>query len=304
MKFMELTKLLREEIKPAYNLKGEDIFLIQTAIKNLKSTLISDFEEFNFMKFNGEKLKIDELKAQIDTLPINSEHRMLLIDTPNSEIIKYLNSYRYEDNTCVIVCIHSDKFTNAEIVDCSSLDRKDISKYILNYLNKFDISIHERALDYLIDSTNKDMSKIHNELLKISAYASDLDVIDMDIVTNLVANSSEYATFMLTSAIDEKDLTKFQTILSDMSKSSTMSEIFSYMGKYFRRMQYIALSKDDENIAKILNIKLYAVKISRQYIKKNGINFYLNLYQKYTNLDYDIKSGKISPTNAMYKLVF
>lgn len=301
---MELNKSLKSEIKPAYNLKGEDLFLIQTAIKNLKSTLVTDLEEFNYIKLNGEKLKSDELLSQIATLPINSEHRMIVVDCPSNEIIKFLNKYEFIDNSSVVVCINADKLENAENVDCSHIERGDISKYVLNYLKKYNISIQEQALDYIIDATGGDMSKIHNELEKLSSYACDSNIIDLDMATNLVANSTEYAIFMLTSAIDEKNLTKFQTILSSMSKSISLSDIFSYMGKYFRRMQYIAMSKNDEELAKILNIKPYAIKISRDYIRKNGINYYINLYKKYIDLDQDIKSGKITLTNAMYKLVF
>ena len=301
---MELNKSLKSEIKPAYNLKGEDLFLIQTAIKNLKSTLVTDLEEFNYIKLNGEKLKSDELLSQIATLPINSEHRMIVVDCPSNEIIKFLNKYEFIDNSSVVVCINADKLENAENVDCSHIERGDISKYVLNYLKKYNISIQEQALDYIIDATGGDMSKIHNELEKLSSYACDSNIIDLDMATNLVANSTEYAIFMLTSAIDEKNLTKFQTILSSMSKSISLSDIFSYMGKYFRRMQYIAMSKNDEELAKILNIKPYAIKISRDYIRKNGINYYINLYKKYIDLDQDIKSGKITSTNAMYKLVF
>lgn len=304
MKFMELNKSLKSEIKPSYNLKGEDLFLIQTAIKNLKSTLVTDLEEFNYIKLNGEKLKSDELLSQIATLPINSEHRMIVVDCPSNEIIKFLNKYEFIDNSSVVVCINADKLENAENVDCSHIERGDISKYVLNYLKKYNISIQEQALDYIIDATGGDMSKIHNELEKLSSYACDSNIIDLDMATNLVANSTEYAIFMLTSAIDEKNLTKFQTILSSMSKSISLSDIFSYMGKYFRRMQYIAMSKNDEELAKILNIKPYAIKISRDYIRKNGINYYINLYKKYIDLDQDIKSGKITSTNAMYKLVF
>ncbi len=304
MKFMELNKSLKSEIKPSYNLKGEDLFLIQTAIKNLKSTLVTDLEEFNYIKLNGEKLKSDELLSQIATLPINSEHRMIVVDCPSNEIIKFLNKYEFIDNSSVVVCINADKLENAENVDCSHIERGDISKYVLNYLKKYNISIQEQALDYIIDATGGDMSKIHNELEKLSSYACDSNIIDLDMATNLVANSTEYAIFMLTSAIDEKNLTKFQTILSSMSKSISLPDIFSYMGKYFRRMQYIAMSKNDEELAKILNIKPYAIKISRDYIRKNGINYYINLYKKYIDLDQDIKSGKITSTNAMYKLVF
>ena len=109
---------------------------------------------------------------------------------------------------------------------------------------------------------------------------------------------------MLTNAIDNKNYASYQQVLNDLSKGQTQYEIFSYMGKYFKRMQYIALNKNDEELAKILNIKPYAVKLSRQNVARNGVKYYLNLYEKYINLDQKIKSGKISSTSALYELIF
>ena len=196
------------------------------------------------------------------------------------------------------------KFLNLHLNDDDKLDRNDISKYVLNYLSKNKQSIEERALDYLIEATNSNMTRISNELNKLVAYCVDMDVITIDIVTNLVSNTSEYAVYMLTNAIDNKDFTAYQKIINEMSQNASMGEIFSYLGKHFKRMQYVALNKNDDEIAKILNIKPYAVKMSRQQVSKNGIKFYINLYQKYIDLDYQIKSGKITPANALYELIF
>jgi len=109
---------------------------------------------------------------------------------------------------------------------------------------------------------------------------------------------------MLTSAIDEKNYSKYQQIINSMTKTLTAGEIFSYLGKYFRRMQYVAVDKNDEEVGQVLGLKPYAVKMSRQCIAKNGVKFYIGLYQKYIDLDYKIKSGKITPINALYELIF
>ncbi|MBQ9795868.1 MAG: DNA polymerase III subunit delta [Clostridia bacterium] len=304
MKFIELNKNLKQEIKPLYNLKGEDFFLIKQALTNIKALIIKDLEEFNFIKLDAEKLKKEQAYEQIATLPIGNDYRLVVLENPSQDIVKFLNKYSFEDNFTVVVCVNADNLTAGELVDCAKMERADISKYILNSLAKSNLSIEEQALDFLIEATNSNMTKIVNELNKITAYCVDLKVVTMDIVTNLVASSDEYAIFMLTGAIDSKDYSKYQQILNQMSKAQTHNEIFSYMGKYFKRMQYISLNKNDEEIAKILNIKPYAVKMSRQFIAKNGIKYYINLYQKYIDLDHKIKSGKITATNALYELVF
>ncbi len=304
MKFIELNKSLKEHISNLYNIKGDDVFLIKNAIANIKSAVVNDFEEFNFVKLDAEKIKSSEVDAQLSTLPIGGEYRMVVLNNPNAEIVKLLNKFDFANSNVVAVCVGADKLTAGEVVDCSKLDKMDIQKYALNYLAKRKIAIAEQALDYLIDATNGNMSFIVNELGKLSSFVSDGDTITMDIVTNLVANTTEYVIYMLTGAIDEKNNTKYQTILSSMSKSQTFGEIFSYMGKYFKRMQYISINKNDEELSKILSIKPYAIKMSRQAIAKNGVNYYINLYQKYVDLDYKIKSGKISPYNALYELIF
>lgn len=304
MKFIELNKNLKQEIKNLYNITGFDGFLIKQAITNLKNFLIKDFEEFDYIKLDAENIKKSEVIAQISTLPMMNEYRLVVFVNPNSEVVKTINDFDFLDVNVVVVCVNAEKLNNAEVIDCEKLDRIDISKYILNYLSKNKLSIEERAMDYLIEATNSDMNKISNELNKLIAYCVDSEVITVDVVVNLVSNASDYAIFMLTNAIDKKDYTGYQKILNEISKTSSMGEIFSYMGKYFKKMQYVAINKNDEEIAKILNTKPYAIKMSRQMVNKNGIKFYINLYQKYVDLDYKIKSGKISASNALYELIF
>ena len=304
MKFIDLNKNLKEKVNNLYNITGDDGFLIKQAITNFKYALIKDFEEFDYYKADADNMKTTEADAIISTLPLGNEYRLVVLVKPSSEVVKMLNNYNFNDSPVVVVCINAEKLNNAEVVDCEKLDRIDISKYVLNYLSKNKLSIEERALDYLIEATNNNMSKISNELNKLASYCVDCDTITIDVVTNLVSSTSEYAVYMLTNAIDNKDYTNYQKILNEMSKNASMGEIYSYLGKHFRRMQYIALNKNDEEIAKILNIKPYAVKMSRQNIAKNGIKFYIDLYQKYIELDYEIKSGKITPANALYELIF
>ncbi|MBE5741328.1 MAG: DNA polymerase III subunit delta [Clostridiales bacterium] len=304
MRFIDLNKNLKTNIEKVYNITGDDFFLVKQAITNLKTFLIKEFEELNFVKLDADKMKSAEANELISTLPFGNDYRLIVLENPSSEVVEFINQYDFTDSTTVLVCINAENITVGEIIDCTKLDKLDISKYVLNHLKKYDLSIQEQALDYLIDATNANMTKIVNELSKLTAYCIDEDIITIDIVTNLLSNTNEYAIYTLTNAIDNKDYTSYQKILNEMSKSQTVGEIFSYLGKHFRRMQYIALNKDDNELAKILNIKPYAIKKSRQHIQTNGVKFYINLYELYTNLDYQIKSGKITAQNALYELIF
>lgn len=305
MKFIELNKELKSKISSPYNIVGEDVFLISKAIANIKSATIKEFEEFNYMAIGAEKMKSKELEPILLTLPIGNEYRMVILKNPSNELVKFLNQLDFLNmQYLILVTVNAEKFDKSIMIDCTKLDRMDINKYILNYLSKVQLTIEEHAMDYLINATNSNMGKINSELNKLVSYCIDKDVIKLEDTTNLVSNSNEYYIYMLTNAIDKKSYADYQKTLASISKNQSYAEIYSYMGKYFRRMQYIALSKKDDELAKILTIKPYAIKIAREFIAKNGVTYYTNLYQTYVELDHKIKSGKISPINALYKLIF
>ncbi len=304
MRFIELNKSLQQGIKQIYTIIGDDFFLIKQAINKLKTMTIKAFEEFNFASIDGSRVKTDELNTILDTLPFNNDYRLIYITDLRPEIVDFINKYDFASSNYLVLVTNNEKIKNAEIIDCSKLDRIDINKYILNELAKNNLSIEEPAMEYLIDMCDQDMTNITSELNKLICYTKDDKIITHSIVANLVSDNTSYAIFMLTNAIDNKDYAKYQQIMSMLDKSNSYTEIFMFMGKYFRRMEYIALNKNDNELSKILNIKPYAIKKSREYIAKNGIKYYINLYQKYIELDYLIKSGKISVYNALYELIF
>lgn len=304
MKFVELGKSLNESVAHIYNLVGEDVFLLRQALLNIKSVCVKELEEFNYIKIDNEKIKSDELIGQLSMMPIGNEYRVIVMNNPSAESVKTISSFDFDGSQTVVVCLNAKNLKGATEVDCNKLDRADIEKYVMNYLYKSKLSIEERALDLLIDLSNSNMAKIVSELNKIVAYANGEEIVNVDMITNLVSKSQEYVIYMLTTAIDNKDLVAFQKMFVEMSKTQSVSDIFSYLGKYFRRMQYVAINKDDEALSKVLNIKPYAVKLARQNVKKNGVKYYINLYKAYVDLDYKIKSGKISVKNALFKLLF
>ena len=56
-------------------------------------------------------------------------------------------------------------------------------------------------------------------------------------------------------------------------------------------------------MATMLKTKPYAISKARQYVTKNKPKYYIDLYDKYINLDFSIKSGDITPQNAIYELL-
>ena len=99
MKFIELNKQLKDKVQPLYNIKGADLFLIKQALTNIKSYLIKDLEEFNYVSIEADKIKKEQVNEQVLTLPIGNDFRLVVLHNPNQEVVKFLNKFDFDTET-------------------------------------------------------------------------------------------------------------------------------------------------------------------------------------------------------------
>ena len=81
MRFIDLNKNLKTNIEKVYNITGDDFFLVKQAITNLKTFLIKEFEELNFVKLDADKMKSAEANELISTLPFGNDYRLIVLAT-------------------------------------------------------------------------------------------------------------------------------------------------------------------------------------------------------------------------------
>ena len=230
--------------------------------------------------------------------------RLIVFTAPNVEQVKAINKLTNNLDKVVVVCVQPEsKVDNAEIVDCNHLDRADLIKWVNNYLAKSNAKIEKGAFDYIIDLSGGDLAYLNTELPKLTAFAGDKTITREDVDLTFTKNKN-YFVYHLSNAIDLRDKKSQFDILNTLTLSQSIGEIYTFLGPYFRRMFYCAVSKDsDENLATILKVKPYAIAKARQMVTKNKPTYYIDLYNKYINLDYSIKSGDITPQNAIYELL-
>lgn len=304
MNVLDLKKELKQYVKNVYVISGNDSFLINIAISSLKESLIDAFEEFNYVQLDGQELKEADLKVALSTLPFGAANRLIVIKNLNQNTAKVINEFA---NTpfynVVVACVSPTVNITGEIINCDHLTNVDLKKYIVNLFNKQNINYSQDVVDYIIDISSNDLNYITNELNKVFGYLDKEEELTKEIVKLLFTKNESYFVYNLTNAIDNKDIKTAMKILNNLKQDVSISEIFIYMGSYFRKMFYCAINGNSDELASILKQKPYAITKSMEYINKNGKSFYINLYNKYVQLDYDIKSGKISPINAIYNIL-
>ena len=304
MKFVDLKSNLQKEIKNLYVVGGNDSFLINQAIEIFKEKLVDALEEFNFQKVDASTLTDNDFVNLFATLPICSQYKLIVLENVSQNNTKAIDNFFKQPFYNVVVVIKSYLYKQGEQVDCDYLDRKDLAKWIENYLKKYDLSIDATAINYILEISNSDLGYISNELVKVVGYLDKGSKVSVEDIKLLFTKKESYFVYNLTATIDSKDKKKAFLILNSLQEDNNVGDIFTFMGSYFRKMFYVAVNTGrNEELATILKTKPYAIQKARDSINKNGKSFYINLYEKYTNLDYEIKSGKITPLNAIYSLI-
>jgi len=304
MKFLQLKKSLNEA-KTSYSIVGDDDYLVSQAIRIIKEGLVTCFDEFNYLKVDMDNTKTSDYANILDTMAFGDSYRVVVFYYPNAEQVKAINALIKQNlDRVVVVCVQpAVKVDNSEIVDCNHLDNADLSKWVNSYLAKANVKIEKRAFDYIIDLSNNDMAYLNSELPKLIAFAGDKTITNDDVDLTFTKNKN-YFVYHLSNAIDLRDKKSQFDILNTLTLGQNIGEIYMFLGPYFRRMFYCAINKgSDEELATILKIKPYAISKAKQYITKNKPKYYIDLYNKYIDLDFSIKSGDITPQNAMYELL-
>ena len=300
-----LKKRLQKKIEPCYLVQGEDILLYDEALKLIKNACNLSFEEFNFQKFDDDTFSADIVLDALETLPFASEKKVVLLKniTKFSEdfkkkLVAYLKSPL--SSTCLVIFDFANKFDFliSEKISAKRLDEESLKNIVDEELSKSHKAIKKEALSLLLSYCCDYYSLIKNELEKLTNAPN--DVITEKDIENMVTKETEYSVFELTEALSKKDANRAVELLSLMDKDS---KTFNLILNHFRRLFFVAISKD-EDLPKLLNVKEYAI-VKAKELSRNFSKIQLkNIYSLLDDVDFYIKNGQMQIENALYYLIF
>lgn len=305
-----LKKRLSEGLARVYLVSGDDFYLFDKALSMIKSACQITMEDFNVTTFDDESFSLDKLFAATEMLPMIDPKKLVVIKGGklSEEGKKKMNELllHIPKTTCVVVLDYNKNFEFLKkdfvFVDAGRMDKEMVKKLVVAYLAKIGRTINQDALIALIESCNGYLTRIMNELGKLSFYDSESTVITKPMVEDLVTKELEYSVFELTEALAKKNGDKALKLLRLMEKDVG---VFSLIANQFRRLFYTSISDMmDSELASLLGVKEYAIKKSRELAKGFSKAQLKKISSLLEEMDYSIKSGLISQTNALYLLVF
>lgn len=311
MKFVELPQKLKQQILPLYILKGDDSFVVSSAIKHISNSCGNEMSDFNKSFFDNENFSTQKLLEAVEMLPLGNDRKFVLIK--NVEKLLEADKKKIEQilenipssTTVTLVYNESWKFLKVgEVVDCGKLSPDIIQKFVRVELNKKNKTITAEALKELVELCAYDMTKISTEIKKVSSYSN--ETVELEDVRALVEPDNEYKIFELTESLGCKNATKTITLLTSfLQKKEPVTVLFGLISNHFRRLAHSAISGlPNAELASFFGVKEFAIAKAKEQAKYFSKAQLKNILLILKDVDNMIKSGKMNAENAIYYLVF
>jgi len=214
----------QEKIYPVYLFYGEENYLKEDILKKLRNRLTDPaYRELNYKVFYGEKLSINEVINDLETLPLISEHKLVVIKeaekiNKNDEVklINYFNRLSLKNNFSTLIIIYKESSPNKELITAikkvgvvsnfSITNKAKLTLWINSKFRQSNKKITQEGLFYLQSIIGSDLGRLFNEIEKIDIYTKDKKVIEKEDVMISIGGSESVNIFKVLDSIGDKDI--------------------------------------------------------------------------------------------------
>ncbi len=282
----------QKKFKPVYWLEGEEPFFIDEVINYAEHHLLSEAEaSFNLIIFYGKDADWANVVNACMGYPMFGERKVVLLkEAQQMKDIERLENYIQKPlSSTIFVISYKDKKLDArtkfskavkqhgELLSTKKIYENQLPEWAQQMIESFGLSINHNALLILVDHIGNDLSRLKNEVEKISINLNKRKTITEDDIENYVGVSKEFNVFELQDAISQKNLPKAIRIIQYFQgnpKAAPLQLILPTLYNYFSKI-YTAASMNDysENTLKPLFYNnVFAAKQAITAIKNYGFS--------------------------------
>ncbi len=297
-----------------YLLYGTINYLINKEITKIIKE--NNIEEINVNKYDLNNTYLNDIVNDASSMSLFDDKKIIIVNNSyiftgttkkvleqNIEILEnYLNNLN--ENTILIFIVNNDKLDERKkitklikkigiVKEFNNIDNISLVKELFG-----EYSISNENIKYLIERVGEETTLLATEIEKLKIYKDNDKNITKDDITNLISKSLEVNNFKLIDAIINKNKNEAFTLYQDRIKlNEEPIAIIIALANQIRIMyqvkQLYLNGYTENNIASILKIHPYRVKLANQNSKKYDSDLLLTYLSKLADLDISIKTGKI-----------
>lgn len=311
-----------------YFFYGDEEFNIFTEIKKLKSKLDKNFLEMSYKEFDNPKFP--DLMVAISTQPMMFGKMLIVIDCINyfkskkkdtdseggfddGQIKQIENALeRVNENLDIVfrACAVPDskkkisidkrkkifkllsKYNSQEFNQIPAYKTAELESWIKNQAKKHDLKINPDAVSLLLLQVGSNLRMLDSELEKLKVFSKDKPA-TKEMVKEICISNEDLFAFIDSVVVGAKSkaLEQYNKLISTRYSLSILATLHSSLKeKIFIKANGSRYSQDE--LAKLINMHPYRVKLELQKLKQVPLKNLVNLKENLTQAEYRIKSGQ------------
>ncbi|MBO4805102.1 MAG: DNA polymerase III subunit delta [Paludibacteraceae bacterium] len=275
-----LSDLKQQVYKPIYFLMGEEPYYIDEISNYIQNNVLSEEErEFNQVVLYGDAVTTKEVITMARRYPMMSKYMVIIVKEAQNlsdldDLVYYLQ--KPMSSTILVFC-HKYKKVDVRkkflaelpkvgvLFESKKLYDNQVPTFISDYLKGKGLQIEPKATQLLTEFLGTDLSKVVNELEKLSLLKPKDNLLTADIVGANVGINKDFNNFELLNALVNKDVLKANRIVLYFEQNPknnplvlTITVLFNFFSNLM--LYYYIKDKSPANVAKELGINVYFVR--------------------------------------------
>lgn len=317
-------ELKNQNLKSLYLLYGEELFLLETILKKIKTLFGETIKGINYILI--DESNINELIANIETPAFGYEKKLIIArntgilkkegkrkNTETAKIKEKINNYIKENikiinESTVLVFVEEEADKKQELYTtieklgtvCQFEYQKplQIEARIKAICNSYKVQIDNSTLRYFIECAGTNMQDVINEIRKLIEYAGTNGTIKREDIDKLTIKKLESVIFDLTDTLGKKEIAKALEVLQNLIYAKEpIQKILITLYNHFKKLYFTTIAlKYNKDIITSLNLKpnqtflVNKYKTQAKYFKEKELK---EILQNLRDLDFNYKNGLI-----------
>ncbi|MGN6291398.1 MAG: DNA polymerase III subunit delta [Chitinophagaceae bacterium] len=313
--------------KPVYWLEGEEEYFIDKVMDYAEHHLLPESEaSFNLSVFYGRDSSWADIVNACRRYPMFAERQVVLLkEAQQMRDVEKLEGYVENPlASTVFVVSYKDKKVDGRTKFAKTLKEKGVfistkkiydsqlPEWTQELLRSKELTISPKGLALLIDHIGNDLSRIENEIEKISVNLGKRKNITEEDIEEFVGVSKDFNVFELQAALAKKDLSKSIRIIQYFESNPkaapiqlVLPSLYSFFSKVF--MVFGAGSQDEKAVASALGVSPFFVKDYMQAARTydyNGVEKILLLLHQYNLKSIGINAAGTEDASLLKEMVY
>lgn len=314
----------------AYLIVGDEAYLKKHYCDQLVSKIVDEsFESFNFNKFEGKNINLEEVFDSCELMPMMSDKRCVVVEDyklegMSEENFMLMSNFFADlpDFTVLIFIQKNADFSLAKAKKAVELFKKfgcvctlnkrtgnDLIKPLITSAAKQKCELSVQMAKYLVSVCGDDFNVLINELTKVCHYAKEGEI-KKEHIDAVAVKTDDAKIYALTKALLNKDFDSAYDVLSSLFRQKTEPEyilgtIISAYVDIYRAKVSVQCGKNADSLASDFNYRNTAFRLSNAARDSRNMDIHTvrKCLEVLSEADRQLKSGRDNATLIIEQLM-